>query len=154
MNNKVTDALYQAAGLTFEELGFLFPTCEETSSDSNATANFSNSVVVNFHGDGHGKIVLNVSPNLLPVIAENILGDEETSEEIQLDALGEVANVICGNVLPMIFGKASVIRMDAPEHGSFSLERQSAKTHAGEVRLGFDEGYANVLLYLNEAAAA
>jgi CheY-specific phosphatase CheX len=143
MNNKVTEALTRAAGLTFEELGFLFPTCETAPSD---TANFRHSVVVNFHGDGHGTMVLNVSPELLPVIAENILGDDETSEEIQMDALGEVANVICGNVLLMVFGKSSVIRMDAPEHGEFT----SADECAGEIRLGFDEGCADVMLYLNE----
>ena len=147
MNNKVTEALAQAAGLTFEELGFLFPACETSSPQ--AAANFSNSVIVNFHGDGHGTMVLNVSPELLPVIAENILGDEETSEEVQLDALGEVANVICGNVLPMIFGKSSVIRMDAPEHSEFN----STDECAGEVHLGFDEGCADVLLYLDEGKA-
>lgn len=145
MNNKVTEALTQAAGLTFEELGFLFPTCETAPSD---TTNFSHSVIVNFHGDGHGTMVLNVSPELLPVIAENILGDEETSKEIQLDALGEVANVICGNVLPMIFGKSSVIRMDAPEHSEFN----STEECAGEIHLGFDEGCAEVFLYLEGTA--
>lgn len=148
MNNNVTEALTQAAGLTFEELGFLFPTCE--AAPPNITKNFSNSVIVNFHGDGHGKVVLNVSPELLPVIAENILGDEEThSTEIQLDALGEVANVICGNILPLVFGKSSVIRMDAPEHSEFKETEKSA----GEVRLEFDEGYADILFYFHEGIA-
>lgn len=148
MNNKITDALTQAASLTFEELGFLFPTCEVVSPNTNA--NFNNSVIVNFHGDNHGKMVLNVSPELLPIIAENILGDDEThSKDIQLDALGEVANVICGNILPLVFGKSSVIRMDAPEHGEFSSNHKSD----AEVKLEFDEGCANVLLYLNEGAA-
>jgi hypothetical protein len=68
---------------------------------------------------------------------------------MQLDALGEVANVICGNVLPIIFGKSSVIRMDAPEHGDFN----SIDKTAGEIRLGFDEGYADVFLYLESVAA-
>lgn len=144
MHNNITDSLAQAATLTFEELGFLFPAIGNESNIS--ASNFKNTVVVNFHGDFWGKVVLNVSPELLPVIAENILGDEETSEEIQIDALGEVANVICGNVLPMIFGKSSVIRLDAPAHGKFNLTDKSA----GEVHLGFDEGCADVLLYLDE----
>ena len=144
MDNKVTDALYQAAGLTFEELGFLFPIRENS---SNAVKNFSNSVTINFHGDCNGKIILNVSPELLPIIAENILGDDEMpSEEMQIDALGEVANVICGNALPMIFGKTSVIRLDPPEHSGFSQMNGSTN----EIRLGFDEGHADILLYLNK----
>jgi hypothetical protein len=36
-------------------------------------------------------------------IAENILGETDDPEpSLQLDALGEVANVICGNVLPEV----------------------------------------------------
>ncbi|NJM52113.1 MAG: chemotaxis protein CheX [Blastocatellia bacterium] len=144
MNNNITDSLTQAATLTFEELGFLFPTLE--TEPLTLVSNFNNTVIVNFHGDGHGKVVLNVSRELLPVIAENILGDDEISEELQFDALGEVANVICGNVLPMIFGKTSIIRLDAPAHGEFSSSHESA----AEIRLEFDEGCADVLLYLEK----
>lgn len=142
--NNITDALYQAAGLTFEELGFLFPIRENS---SNAVKNFSNSVTINFHGDCNGKIILNVSPELLPIIAENILGDDEApSQEMQIDALGEVANVICGNALPMIFGKTSIIRLDPPKHSEFSQMQNSTS----EIRLGFEEGQADVLFYLSE----
>ncbi len=152
MNSKMENALYQSASLTFEKLGFLFPIGETAPFDNSAFGS-DKCVSVDFYGDFHGRVVLNVSNDLLPIVAENILGDDETpSENLQLDALGEVANVICGNVLPMIFGEQSVIRLSAPQHGKSDRGKNNATKLVGEIRLGFDEGRANVRLYLAEAA--
>lgn len=148
MNYKVSNALTQAAVLTFQKIGLLGLIREVAS--PNAITNLTNGVAVNFHGDRHGTVMLNISPELLPIITENFLRDHETpSEEQQLDALGKVASTICGNIMPMIFGKSLVIRLDAPEYVAFNSIHKST----GETRLEFDEGHADVLLYLNKAIA-
>ncbi len=148
MNYKVSNALTQAAVLTFQKIGLLGLIREVVS--LNALTTLTSGVAVKFHGDRDGTVMLNISPELLPVITENFMGDHETpSEERQLHALGEVANTICGNMIPMIFGKSLAIRLDAPEYIAFRSIRKSA----GDIRLEFDEGHADVSLYLNEAIA-
>ena len=58
---------------------------------------------VAFHGPREGALTIECAARLLPVLAANILGDEEApSEEVRRDALGELANIVCGNVLPAL----------------------------------------------------
>jgi CheY-specific phosphatase CheX len=148
MNYKVSNALTQAAVLTFQKIGLLGLIRDVV--PRNTITTLTSGVAVNFHGDRHGTVMLNLSPELLPIITENYMGDHEApSEELQIDALGEVANTICGNIIPMIYGKSLVIRLDAPEYVAFSSIHKSA----GDIRLEFDEGHADVSLYLNEAVA-
>ena len=109
-------------------------------------------VSVAFCGDNAtGNLVLKTDSGLLAVLAANMLGDDEPlAPEVQRDALGEMANVICGNALPAIFGKKEVFRLEAPQ---FKLETERCETAspAAKVRVNFDEGCADVLLYLNNS---
>jgi CheY-specific phosphatase CheX len=58
---------------------------------------------VAFTGAHDGAFSIEFPARLLPVLATNVLGEEELpSEEMQRDALGELANIICGNVLPAL----------------------------------------------------
>ncbi|MBS1792383.1 MAG: chemotaxis protein CheX [Acidobacteria bacterium] len=139
-------ALYQAAILTFEELGFIFPI--ERPSDDECENEESTRVSVKFNGSVSGEIVLQVENTILPTIASNMLGTEEPleDEEILQDVLGELANVICGNTLPSIAGKNEVFRLEPP--------RKINKLEAGEkpaaiAHLDVEESRADVLLYLN-----
>lgn len=138
-------ALYQAAILTFEELGFMFPVenGDEVEFDSSKSVNVS----VGFNGTITGRLVLQVDNGVLPVLASNMLGVEEPLEdELMRDVLGEFANVICGNALPTIAGKQEIFKLEPPQivnHVNFK-EKASA-----EARLELDEGRANVWLYVN-----
>lgn len=143
MNNNLEQALYQATVLTFEELGFLFPTMDEPEiSPANCA------ISVTFSGVSNGKLVLRADNALLPVIAANMLGeDEPPSEAIQRDAFGEIANVICGNLLPTVFGKEAVMRLTAP---MFINGETTTETPAANISVRVDEGCAAVSLYLND----
>ena len=56
---------------------------------------------VAFEGARSGAFRIEFPARILPVLAANVLGEDESpSEETQRDALGELANIICGNVLP------------------------------------------------------
>ena len=138
-------ALMQAAILTFEELGFVFLSPD---TDGGVVGDINSATVtVDFRGEFPGKLVLRVENQMLPTLAANLLGEDETevSEELQRDALGELANVVCGNALPAIAGKQAVFRLNAPQ---FSTEAFIEKPSA-MVNLNSDEGRADVLLYLN-----
>jgi CheY-specific phosphatase CheX len=58
---------------------------------------------VAFSGAHEGAFSIEFPARLLPVLATNVLGEEDApGEEMQRDALGELANIICGNVLPAL----------------------------------------------------
>ena len=128
----MNQALHQATVNAFEELAFVFPMPElEPPADSPSTA-----ATVDFEG---GRLVLTVSDDLLPAIAANMLGDQEPSREDQLDALREVANVICGNVLPAI---------GAGGMGTPRLGGEGGGTPTARADVLLSEGSASVRLFL------
>ena len=105
--------LARAATSTFEELAFLFAEGEPT--DAQREAALDVAVAVAFRGAVLGELVLEVSSNLLPGLAASMLGvDAVASDDEQRDALGELANVICGNLMPTVAGARAVISLEAP----------------------------------------
>jgi CheY-specific phosphatase CheX len=136
-------ALYQASISTFEDLGLMFPI--ENSGDSSLFGDNSARVGVRFRGSFSGEIVLEVDDQMLPAIASNMLGEEEPVEpEMMRDALGEMANVICGNALPAIAGKTEVFRLDPPAVS----DRRPGHAKA-TANLLFQEGKVNVYIYVD-----
>lgn len=141
----MNQALYQAATLTFEELGFMFPI--EAADPAGIAAKTCATVSVSFAGEFRGELILKVEKSVLPLMAANMLGEDTPPDEaMQMDALGEIANVICGNTLPMIGGKKSVFRLSAPKPVETTDQYGDANAKA---LFDLDEGKAEVLLYLN-----
>ncbi len=138
----ITDQLLRrATASTFEDLAFLFPDDELSEAQANAPLDIA--VRVEFHGPVRGRLVLRVSSTLMPAIAANMLGEEQAQyTPLQRDALGEVANVICGNLLPLIAGADAVFRLDAP---SWPADRGSAR--------GDDRPLASLVLGVDDARA-
>jgi CheY-specific phosphatase CheX len=134
-------ALRHATVLTFEELAFALP-----AGDGGAVAAKTVSAQVAFHGPFAGRVVLTVDEAMLPTLAANMLGVEEPPPAAdQKDALGELANVLCGNLLPAIAGTEHVFLLDAPAPG----EDGGAPTAA--VTLALDVGTARASLYCDPA---
>ncbi len=138
-------ALYQAAILTFEELGFMFPV--ERLPENDIETDDSVRVSVKFNGKFSGQMVLQIDNAILPILASNMLGDDEhLGDEILFDVIGELANVICGNALPAIAGKQEIFHLEAPQ----LLEKSNlTKNPAAIARLDVEESKADVLLYIN-----
>ena len=108
-------------------------------------------VEIAFKGIFSGRLVLTVSGPILAVVAGNMLGEDESEmpREAQLDALGELANVICGNVLPEIAGDRETFALTPPVLLAEIPRPVDAQAGTvGEVRVGLDEGRAEVRLYL------
>ena len=101
MNTQVKQKIYRAAALTFEELGLLLPMQEDEESAADRRSDVA--VCVDFTGPFSGSMVMKATADLLAALAANMLGVRETpSPDEQRDALGEAANVVCGNLLPAI----------------------------------------------------
>ena len=141
--------LRRAAALTFEELGFLLP--ELDLNEEQKQADTGSGVYVDFVGPFHGRVVVKIGSDLMPVLAANMLGQEETpSLSQQRDAQGELANVICGNLLPMIAGSQAVFHIQAPR---FFVDQNpvftGAVTALAKVQIGLENGRADVMLYVS-----
>ena len=153
MSSKLAMELYKAAVLTFENLGFMFPTQELDENQQNASVEAA--VSVKFQGPFSGMLVVTIYGDLLPTIAANMLGEEKApSEQQQHDALGEIANVICGNMLPGIAGPKEVFHVGAPQMvRSANLKVGDAESPIAEVQVGLYQGRADLLLFLDSNAA-
>ncbi|MCU0626163.1 MAG: chemotaxis protein CheX [Gemmatimonadaceae bacterium] len=148
-----TTSLSRAATSTFESLAFLVP--EELPAIGAELVPLAASASVTWRGPVTGRVVIGVSRGVLRAVAENMLGAHAADDATtQRDALGEVANVVTGNVLPLVAGADAVFRLDAPA----LADGASFAAHAGETRhallhLRMDEGDA-ILAFYAEAAAA
>lgn len=149
MSSWLETRLFRATVRTFEDLGFILPSFDLN--DAQKRMRPDAAVEITFQGTFSGRLVLTVSGPILAVVAGNMLGEDESeiTREAQLDALGELANVICGNVLPEIAGDRETFRLTPP-----MLLTDVSGTPAvwagivGDVRVGLDEGCADVKLYL------
>jgi hypothetical protein len=151
MNNLWKTALLQAAVLTFEELCFLFPEAEVGAEQLQTSLEAS--VRVRFHGPVAGGLVLRLYGNLLASLASNMLGEEGPLPVAkQYDALGEIANVICGNLLPKIMDPQDIFQLGVPE----ILAPAASAAQDGEIlvasgQLGLEDGRVELQLFTDAA---
>jgi len=100
-------------------------------------------------GASRGRLDLIVSRSLLPIIAGNMLGVAHASDPaLQEDALGELANVICGNILADLDNVRVEVRISPPAAFSPAPVEGEPVTRAC-IRL--DDGMAEARLYLQKA---
>jgi CheY-specific phosphatase CheX len=150
MTTLLDNHLYHSAGHIFEDLGFLLPNLELEESQVHLPAEAS--VCVAFEGPFCGALVITVHGEMLNALASNMLGEDDVSDRQRMDALGEIGNVVCGNLLPRIGGSRVVFRLQAPR-----LTRgPEAETPSGEMmgqsQLGFDEGWAELQLFVSQGS--
>lgn len=153
MTSSLTRELYKATALTFDSLAFAIVSSELPPPDLATT--FDGAVRVGFHGCFGGHLVLGVSGGILSGLTTSMLGEETTlTPQSQWDALGELANVICGNVLSDIAGKESSFLLDAPSRAAETDLIAPPDAQAARIELGVEGGRADVLLVLDKAPAS
>lgn len=151
---QLDNTVYEAAANTFESLAMMFLVTEDEAPVSSWPPR---RVGVGFEGEFSGSLVLEAPDGLLPELAANMLGLEvaaAASRGIQIDAFKELANVICGNVLPAIAGSEPVFHIAAPVALPDGAEDPPAGVEgkqgalAGAARLHTEVGTVDVKLYL------
>ncbi|HPG37942.1 MAG TPA: chemotaxis protein CheX [bacterium] len=145
--NELKEQLMQISLRTFEEFAFLMPIPAE---DAPPADDLETTITcVSYSGHSKGILYISVTNPMLPVLAQNILAEENTpTEQQQLDALREIANVICGNVLPSLAGGDKIYRLKAPE--IVDKIDESYKTDSWcliDNKLTFDEGIAEIFWF-------
>ena len=145
--------LATASTATFEALGLVLPDAEPSAEP--LAAPLARGVRVTFAGPLGGAVTVRVSDDVAATLAANMLGvdvvdggDPLVRDALVRDALGEMANVICGNVLPELAGRAAVFHLGAPQ----ALAGDDPHAPAAAVTLGVDAGRAEVALFVDRAA--
>jgi CheY-specific phosphatase CheX len=142
--------LLAAAATTFESLALLLPTPEPSAAEAAAAP--AHAVRLAFDGPFRGWLALRVTDDVARALAENMLGAAEADAALVRDALGEVANVVCGNLLPAIAGRAAVFHLQAPEPLDVDdASWAAAPGHAHAASLGVDGGRADLALHVDTA---
>lgn len=147
--------LQQVAEETFENLAFMLVMPDDEPLDADGP---QVTCEVDFSGPFGGRLYLRVSQMMLSPLASNMLGldfDSDPPSPVQQnDALGELLNVVCGNVLPAIAGTEPLFNVSAPkvlEDADLPTEWQGRQP-AGAVHLELDSGSAELVLFLDGAA--
>jgi chemotaxis protein CheY-P-specific phosphatase CheC len=148
MSNAAEKTLYRTAAVIFEELSFLLPNRVDRPIDEAPAVG----AAVAFRGPFSGTLVLRITRNLVPILSANMLGDEQSLDEgMQHDAVGEIANVICGNVLPVLSSAVEPFHLESPRHfeGPVPGDLASSLASRTEVHVGLDSGKADVMLFVS-----
>jgi CheY-specific phosphatase CheX len=148
VKNDLKLALQKAAAGVFEELTFMLPSRELD--DIQTQASFRLAASVDFAGPLSGTFVVALFGDLIPIMAGNMLGEEGAPSDFQQrDAVKELANVICGNMLPHLLGEKAVYNISAPE-----ILEDPAQIGSGygapteNLLLGMEMGRAELQIYL------
>ena len=142
----IAESLRNVGIKSFENLCFVFP--QYDLDDHHHAAEIEAASEVGFHGLFEGRLVLVMAGNILRTVAANMLGDNKLTRKQQLDALGEITNVICGNLLPEIFDSHETFEIDAPNILDLPLVRTNHGDTATSVSLAIENGRVDLILYL------
>ncbi len=153
MKEKCRKSLMEAAVQTFEDLGMMLLNEEITKEQREAKSEAS--VMITFDGPFTGRLEVSVYGAVTEKLASNISGSEEISSDIlSLDALGEIANVICGNVLPRIAGSKEIFHLTSPQSlDTVSKSQEGAGLDLlADAKLGLEDGRAEINLFVDQTA--
>jgi two-component system, chemotaxis family, chemotaxis protein CheY len=112
------------------------------------------SASVNFRGPFNGLFTLTVTDSIMLEIVENMLGSDEepalNGGQIN-DAIGELANVMCGNLLAEMAGPEPVFFLDAPiVKTNVDGEHDENPGPKAAVRLKLENGWVELKLKITD----
>ncbi len=72
---------------------------------------------INFDGTVCGRLSVECTEDFVKNLAENVLGldSSELEESHKLDAMGELLNIVCGNIVTRIFDRHEPFTLSVPE---------------------------------------
>jgi CheY-specific phosphatase CheX len=155
MNAVMDRVLADVAGETMMNLAFLL-SAEDGGDGPYAEGDAASvidpvTVIVGFSGPRKGNLRLVVARRLLAPLAVNMLGlepGEAPAIEQQVDALKEMANVVCGNLLPAVDDPQSVFNVLGPEVWQVLPPPAATKAPAASAFLRLEEGEVFIELHI------
>jgi hypothetical protein len=141
-------ALHVAAVSALERLADCF--VEPATTSPNGVLATEGIASVRFRGPARGRVALRLQGGILPTIAANMLGRDTTpGSSVERDALGELANVICGSVLPALAGPSATFILEPPRLDEAWAAGPNS-TCVASASLAVDRGRADIMLLIDE----
>jgi chemotaxis protein CheY-P-specific phosphatase CheC len=150
MRSVLDASLRQAAVNTFEQLVFLLPDIPPDESQRALPVMAVASIA--FRGPAAGLLQVHACEGLLSRLAGNMLGEELDDEALQLDALGEIANIICGQVFPHL-DPFRAFEQQPPQVSASGSTVPRLLEPSASIELGLECSRADVMLWIFEDAA-
>lgn len=157
MNQDHANILTESAMEVLEMIAYLcpLPVTEETGSNGLDSKGKSNCIGITFQGPVSGKLFITLPDLLSRIIAANMLGIDENDPELQqksIDATKELLNIICGNVLPKLYGEKVLFRLGSP-YLIENVESEITENNYSNIqiaRLMVDEHLVTCIMVVNE----
>lgn len=113
MNDHRKEVLSQVVADVLERFAFSFVENEECVVEEDGECLCAE---LAFHGPVHGAVRLAMPRTLAVALGANILGSapEAVGAEIGEDAVKELCNIICGELLPLLYGLSAVFDLSIP----------------------------------------
>lgn len=151
MRLQYADKIRKIAYDAFEIVCYMFP-LEQWELEERGEINLPEDTpktIVTFDGAANGCMIIKPASDLLEAIAVNMLGTDKATDEEKEGALCEMANIICGNTVPL-FAKNDKIcyirppRILEPDKDPGNYFQKMQKEF---LTLYLDEGVAELRIY-------
>lgn len=149
----VKDVVYQ----TLEVTCYMFPVeadeLESMGIDTNVNGDEMITSIVTFQGAAEGALFISVNDDLYHALAANMLG-ESTAEKDEKDAaLCEIANIICGNIVPYFAKNDEICKINPPHMSSQKVrdDYQMGRYQNEYLRIYVDEGIVDVSIFFKNS---
>ena len=145
MSENWNDAVREVTSKSLEDLCFLIPGADEAAFEGEPV---SAAAFVVFEGPKTGTVLIQMRGGLLQEIATNMLGDD-AGDAARRDALGEVANILCGHIVPVIWGAEAVFSLRRPEFPEDLGAALGSRQAFARGSVAFDSGVCDVTLFVD-----
>ncbi|MGD0278039.1 MAG: chemotaxis protein CheX [Smithella sp.] len=149
MKSKIEKALIEATVNTFEDICFMYQVPELKDIQKNMPLEAA--AEVRYRGDYTGKLLIETRGGLFSAIAANILSIDNPSSRQKRDALGEIGNIICGNVVTSLGRGKLGYKIESPK----TLKKDELlkeKRHYNplvEITMNFNEGRVDIKFFVD-----
>jgi len=135
--------LRETATRVFEDLCFFSMNDSPPSQHGNSVT-----VTIPFSGPASGNLLVRLTGVAIDELACNMLGEERATPAQESDALGELGNVLCGHVLPVVWGEASAFEIQKP----VVLPGAGPASDVRYARVSFETGQVELALWLERGS--
>lgn len=148
---RIADTIRDIANHIFEVTCYMFP-LEEWELDAECSMpDFNECIasIVQFDGAAEGAMVIQPTPSLLDAIAANMLGIETVDREQKEGALCEIANIICGNTVPLFAHNKQICYIRPPRIvvPNEKVDQLFKSMHKEVLTLFLDEGAVQITTF-------
>lgn len=145
----IREVVYQ----TLEVTCYLFPVeadeLEDMGIDTDVNEKDMTMSMVTFQGAAEGALFISANDDLYHALAANMLGEHTTNKDEMDAALCEIANIICGNIVPYFASNGEICKINPPQIASQEVREQyKIDRYKDEfLRVYTDEGIADISIY-------